>query len=132
MAELSEAELKQKVIDTLKEGDDPKSFVLAWCKPSCTDYDDMVKRCESALKIVRTADPEKTCLFRFRQWVECVENCTQPKIFYELHSAHHRGKLDGFFDVVWAMRYLFAPLYPLVYIGLGFKRVSVIEGQPIE
>lgn len=79
MAELSEAELKQKVIDTLKEGDDPKSFVLAWCKPSCTDYDDMVKRCESALKIIRTADPEKTCLFRFRQWVECVENCTQPK-----------------------------------------------------
>ena len=132
MAELSEQQLHDKIISTLKEGEDPKPFVIPWCLPQCTENKDMLSRCEAALKIVQSADPEKTCLFRYRQYIECVENCVQPKIFYHLHSSHNRGKLDGFFDTVWAMRYLFAPLYPLVRVAIAMKRVNSVEGQPIE
>lgn len=132
MADLSADELHHKVLETLKNGEDPKEFVLEWCKPQCLQTWDVLKRCETALKIVKSADAEKSCIFRYRQWVECVENCAQPQIFYHLHSAHNRGKLDGFFDQVWTLRYLFAPFYPLLRIIIGMKRLNVIEGCPIE
>jgi Ubiquinol-cytochrome C reductase hinge protein len=132
MADLSADELHHKVLETLKNGEDPKPFVLEWCKPQCLDWKAMLTRCEEALKIVKSAEPDKSCLYRFRQYAECVENCTQPQIFYHLVSSHNRGKLDSFFDGVWALRYLFAPLYPAVKIILAFKRINVIEGSPIE
>ena len=105
---------------------------MSWCKPKCLDDEARLSRCEEALKILNGADPDKSCLYRYRQWFECVENCVQPQIFYHLHSAHDRGKLDGVFNTIWAMRYLFAPLYPIVRIAIGFKRVNAIEGQPVE
>jgi len=132
MAEMSEKELHHKIVETLKEGEDPKPFVLDWCKPKCPESKAILERCEEALKIIKGVDAEKTCLFRYRQWVECVENCTQPKIMHNLKSAEGRGKLDGVFDTVWAMRYLLFPLYPLVRLAIGFKRVEAISGQPIE
>ena len=132
MAELSEEQLHDKIISTLKEGEDPKPFVVPWCLPTCQDEKDVVTRCESALKIIQAADPEKTCLFRYRQYIECVEMCVQPKIFYHLHGSHNRGRLDGFFDTVWMMRWFFTPLYPLVRLAIGMKRMNTVEGQPIE
>lgn len=132
MAELSADELHHKVLETLKNGEDPKSFVLEWCKPQCLETFAVLKRCETALKLIKSSDPEKSCVFRYRQWVECVENCAQPQIFYHLHSAHNRGKLDPFFDNVWTLRYLFAPLYPLMRVLVGAKRMNVLEGCPIE
>lgn len=132
MAELSADEIHHKVLETLKSGEDPKPFVLEWCKPRCLESFAVLSRCEEALKIVKSADPEKSCLFRYRQWVECVENCAQPQIFYHLVSAHNRGKLDGFFDATWQLRYLFAPLYPVMKIIVAMKRLNVIEGQPID
>ncbi|CAG9333413.1 unnamed protein product [Blepharisma stoltei] len=132
MADLSEDQLHHKVLETLQKGEDPKPFVLEWCKPKCLDYKAMVERCEAALKIIKGVDSEKKCIFRFRQWVECVENCAQPKIFYHLKDAHNRGRLDPFFDKVWMLRWALLPLYPILPILLGMKRVNVLEGQPIE
>ena len=132
MAELSAEEIHHKVLETLKGGEDPKPFVLDWCRPQCVPSQEALQRCETALKIVKSSDPEKTCLFRYREHVECLENCAQPQIFYHLVSTHNRGKLDPFFDRVWQLRYLFAPLYPVMKILVAFKRVNVLEGQPIE
>lgn len=132
MADLTEDQLHHKVLETLKKGEDPKSFVIEFCKPQCLDYKGMLERCEAALKIIKGVDGEKKCTFRFRQWVECVENCTQPKIFYHLKDAHNRGKLDGVFDTVWMMRWFLLPLYPLLPVLLGLKRVNILEGNPIE
>jgi ubiquinol-cytochrome c reductase subunit 6 len=132
MAELSESELHHKIVDTLKKGDDPKPFVIDWCKPKCPEYEAMLTRCEQALKILKSADPEKSCIYRYRQWVECVENCVQPKIMHNLVSAHGRGKLDSFFDGIWPLRYLFAPLYPVIRLGIAMKRINIIEGNPLE
>ena len=132
MAELSAHDLHEKILETLKNGEDPKPFVIEWCKPQCLDSEGYLRRCEEALKIVKSRDPEKTCIFRYRQWVECVENCTQPQIFYHLVSSHNRGKLDPYFEAVWPLRYLLLPFYPLLRLGLGMKRINVVEGQPIE
>jgi hypothetical protein len=131
MANLTESELHHKVLETLKLGEDPKSFVLDWCKPGCTKYHDMVSRCERALKIIRLADPEKTCLYRYRQWVECVENCAQPRIWHNLKGVDV-GQLNWVFEGVYAMRWLLLPLWPVHRILQGMKRVQMIEGDPLE
>ena len=82
--------------NSLQRGEDPKEKWLQYCKPSCLESQHILKRCEEGLKIVKSADPEKTCLFRYRQWVECLENCAQPKVFYHLKGPSRRGPLDWF------------------------------------
>ena len=129
MAELSEHDLHEKVIEALKEGNDPKELVIQWCKPHCTFDFQRLSNCEEGLRILKASDPEKTCMYRFRQWFECVENCVQPKIFENLHGIHR--KLDPVFDVMWELRWLGLPFYPLMKIAVGMKRVNVLEGQPI-
>lgn len=130
MAELSEHELHEKIVETLKEGNDPKEFVIEWCKPKCTYDLHRLTNCEEGLRILKASDPEKTCMYRYRQWFECVENCTQPKIFHNLKSIHRR--LDPFFDFIWQFRWIGLPLYPLLRIAIGMKRINMLEGQPIE
>lgn len=80
----------------LQRGEDPKPKWLEYCKPSCHEQHQKVKRCEQALKIVRSNDPEKSCLFRYRQWVECVETCAQNKIFPHLKGPSRQGPMDWF------------------------------------
>ena len=126
---MSEDDLHHKIIDTIKAGEDPKEFVLEWCKPLCLNWKDKVTRCEAGLKIIKSADPEKSCIYRYRQWTECVENCVQPKIWHVLKGASDKRKLDGMFDAVWPLRYLFVPLYPVYSIATGLARTQVIEGD---
>ncbi|CAG9330474.1 unnamed protein product [Blepharisma stoltei] len=76
----------------LERGIDPKEKWMAYCKPSCTKEEAMVKRCEEALKLLKVGD--KSCIYRYREWVECVENCVQPKIFYHLSGASRKGPID--------------------------------------
>lgn len=131
MAGLTESELHHKILETLKEGEDPKPFVVEWCIPGCTDYKEMLGRCERALKIIKSADPEKTCLYRYRQWFECVENCAQPRIWHNLKGVNV-GELNWLFEGAWAMRWLLLPLWPLSRILVGMKRINMIEGDPLE
>mmetsp|Transcript_7583 Transcript_7583/g.14222 ORF Transcript_7583/g.14222 Transcript_7583/m.14222 type:complete len:138 (-) Transcript_7583:3695-4108(-) len=83
-------------VSELERGIDPKPKWIEYCKPSCEEEHEVLKRCERGLKIIQAADPEKSCLFRYRQWVECVENCVQPKVFYHLKGANRRGPVDWF------------------------------------
>mmetsp|Transcript_17229 Transcript_17229/g.31009 ORF Transcript_17229/g.31009 Transcript_17229/m.31009 type:complete len:132 (+) Transcript_17229:14731-15126(+) len=131
MAGLTEHELHHKILDKLREGEDPKPFVIEWCTPQCTSAKETLSRCERGLKIIKAADPEKTCLFRYRQWVECVENCVQPRIWHNLKGVDV-GQLNWLFEGAFAMRWLFLPLWPLSRIFLGMKRVQMIEGDPLE
>lgn len=81
-------------MNDLQRGIDPKEKWIDYCKPSCEAYEGQVKRCEEGLKIVGGGD--KSCIYRYRQWVECVENCVQPKVFYHLKGASRKGPMDWF------------------------------------
>lgn len=80
----------------LQRGEDPKDRWVEYCKPSCHGEKEAMKRCEQALRVVRTAEPDKSCIFRYRQWVECIEGCAQPKVFYHLKGPSRRGPMDWF------------------------------------
>jgi hypothetical protein len=129
---ISEDDLHHKIIDALKEGEDPKELVQAWCRPLCLDEKAKVERCEAALRIVKSADPEKSCLYRYARWAECMENCVQPRIWHNLKGASDVRKLDGFIDTAWTLRYLMLPLWPLHCILHGLKRTQIIEADPVE
>lgn len=64
----------------LRQGQNPKEKVMADCKPKCKLWEDKLKRCEAKLQDLIKINPTKTCLYRMRDWVTCVEACTQPTI----------------------------------------------------
>ncbi len=66
VARLTEDDLHHKILDSLKEGEDPKEYVQPWCTLLCLDDKARVERCELALIIVKSADPEKSCIYRCR------------------------------------------------------------------
>lgn len=80
----------------LERGMDTKPTWIEYCKPSCQEDHGRLMRCEQALKTLKTADAEKSCMYRYRQWFECVENCAQPKVFYHLRGSVRRGPFDWF------------------------------------
>ena len=73
----------------LKEGQDPKPLLLEECKPHCFYWKDKLTRCESALEQIIRINPTKTCLYPMRDYVTCVEACTQPIIHEQLKGVHH-------------------------------------------
>ena len=81
-------------LSSLERGVDPKEKWIEYCKPSCQAQNAALRRCEDGLKIIQAVDAEKSCIFRYRQWVECIEGCVQPKVFYHLQGASRRGPLD--------------------------------------
>jgi len=81
-------------ISGIERGIDPKEKWMDYCKPSCREEEGMLTRCEEGIKTLKGTGSDNTCLFRYRQWVECIEGCTQPKVFYHLKGASRRGPLD--------------------------------------
>ena len=77
----------------LSKGEDPKDFLIEVCRPQCKYWQDKLKRCETKLKQLDDADPHKSCLYPFRDWVTCVDGCVNPKIF-----KHLKGQEKGFFS----------------------------------
>ena len=59
----------------IQNGEDPKKKVMELCKPKCTSWETKLKRCESKLKDLIKINPTKTCMYRMRDWVTCVEAC---------------------------------------------------------
>ena len=76
------------VSSMLKEGENPKPLVLEECKPQCTYWKEKLERCESQLEAIIKVDPTKTCMYPMRDWVTCVEACTQPIIHNQLQGTH--------------------------------------------
>lgn len=74
----------------VNRGMDPKPLVLDFCKPQCVYWKEKLERCEAALDIVIKTNPTKTCLYPMRDWVTCVEACTQPKV-HNVLSGTERG-----------------------------------------
>ena len=72
----------------LKEGQDPKPLLLEECKPACVYWKDKLTRCETALESIIKINPTKTCLYPMRDYVTCVEACTQPIIHQHLKGTH--------------------------------------------
>jgi len=66
-------------------------MLIELCKPYCKNWEDKLRRCEVTLKNLKSADPEKSCMYPMRDWVTCVEGCVQPKI-----HAHLKGQQQGF------------------------------------
>ena len=71
----------------LKAGEDPKPAVIKDCEPHCTYWKDKLTRCESQLEVVIKINPTKTCLYNMRDYVTCVEACTQPLIHNQLEGS---------------------------------------------
>lgn len=61
----------------LERGEDPKEMMIEICKPSCTFWEEKLKRCEATLRTTGASDPEMTCMYPMRDWVTCVEACVQ-------------------------------------------------------
>merc|ERR1712113_42476 len=72
----------------LKAGENPKELVLEECKPHCRHWEEKLKRCETALEEIIRVNPTKTCMYPMRDWVTCVEACTQPTIHDKLEGTH--------------------------------------------
>ena len=68
----------------LDAGEDPKPLVLEECKPQCQAWKDKLTRCETQLEKIIKINPTKTCLYPMRDYVNCVEACTQPLIHNQL------------------------------------------------
>mmetsp|Transcript_62723 Transcript_62723/g.71989 ORF Transcript_62723/g.71989 Transcript_62723/m.71989 type:complete len:105 (+) Transcript_62723:475-789(+) len=76
----------------LERGEDPKEMLMEYCMPQCPEEKARLQRCEDQLAAVIAVDPTKSCLYRYRQWVTCVEKCVQPKIFQHLKGTEVRTK----------------------------------------
>ena len=68
----------------LELGEDPKPDVMEECKPQCTYWKDKLVRCEKSLEVVIKINPGKTCMYPMRDYVTCVEACSQPLIHNQL------------------------------------------------
>lgn len=44
----------------LANGQDPKDYMIEYCRPECKKWEDKLKRCETTLKNMTNADPEMT------------------------------------------------------------------------
>ena len=73
----------------LEAGEDPKPLVLEECKPVCAPWKNKLTRCEKQLEKIIKINPTKTCLYPMRDYVTCVEACTQPAIHNQLKGAEH-------------------------------------------
>ena len=49
-----------KVKAMLANGQDPKDYLIEYCRPECKKWEDKLRRCESTLKNMSNADPEMT------------------------------------------------------------------------
>ena len=49
-----------KVKEMLANGQDPKDYLIEYCRPECKKWEDKLRRCETALKNMTNADPEMT------------------------------------------------------------------------
>ena len=76
------------VEEMLKQGENPKEYVMEECKPLCTHWKDKVTRCEVQLEKIIKVNPGKTCLYPMRDWITCVEACAQPAIHDVLKGSH--------------------------------------------
>ena len=68
----------------LKDAEDPKPRVKDECAKQCTFWKDKLTRCETQLEVVIKINPTKSCLYPMRDYVTCVEACTQPIIHNSL------------------------------------------------
>jgi ubiquinol-cytochrome c reductase subunit 6 len=59
----------------LSRGQDPKDMLIAHCDPDCKFFKEKLTRCENVLKNLTGADPEKSCMYRLRDYVTCIESC---------------------------------------------------------
>ncbi|CAD8157640.1 unnamed protein product [Paramecium octaurelia] len=73
----------------LEQGKDPKDLLIQYCRPQCKWYDDKYDRCVKAFLSLKNADPEKNCMYPYRDLVTCVEACVQPKIQHALKGNEH-------------------------------------------
>ena len=80
--------LEIAIAESLKNGEDPKPLVLDDCKEQCTYWKGKLERCETALEVIIKVNPGKTCMYPMRDYVTCVEACTQPMIHNQLKGAH--------------------------------------------
>ena len=73
----------------LRDGENPKPLVLEECKPQCKYWKGKLDRCEEKLEVIVKINPTKTCLYPMRDYVTCVEACTQPMIHNNLIGTEH-------------------------------------------
>ena len=59
----------------LQKGQDPKDLLIKFCEPQCISAKEKLTRCEATLKALSSSDPEKSCMYRMRDFVTCVEGC---------------------------------------------------------
>ena len=74
------------VREMLMNGENPKPLLVEECKDACQHWERKLKRCEVALESIIKVNPTKTCMYPFRDWVTCVEACTQPLIHNSLEG----------------------------------------------
>ncbi|KAM3140256.1 hypothetical protein pb186bvf_007612 [Paramecium bursaria] len=73
----------------IEQGKDPKDLLISVCNPQCKYYDEKYKRCVTAYYQLKNADPEKNCMYPYRDLITCVEACVQPKIQSLLKGNEH-------------------------------------------
>jgi ubiquinol-cytochrome c reductase subunit 6 len=77
--------LPENTKSMVQRGQDPKEMLMEACKPECKHWFDKLSRCESALKNMKNADPEMSCMYPLRDWVTCLEGCvTSIFLFFYL------------------------------------------------
>ena len=81
-------EAKDYVDKMIKDGEDPKPLVIEECKPHCEYWRKKLDRCEVQLEDVVKVNPTKSCLYPMRDWVTCIEACSQPLIHNKLEGSH--------------------------------------------
>ncbi len=71
-------------------GEDPKPDFIPHCETMCHDLGKHYESCEKARTDPKATNKPTTCLHVYREWMECVEGCVQPKVINNLYGANMR------------------------------------------
>ena len=77
-------------VSKLMRGEDPKSDFIPYCNLMCKGLGDAYAECERARKDPTLQQKSTTCLYLYREYLECVEGCVQPKVVNNLYGTNAR------------------------------------------
>eukprot|EP00826_Nyctotherus_ovalis_P005285 TRINITY_DN1118_c0_g1_i17.p3 TRINITY_DN1118_c0_g1~~TRINITY_DN1118_c0_g1_i17.p3 ORF type:complete len:112 (-),score=48.79 TRINITY_DN1118_c0_g1_i17:42-377(-) len=69
-----------------KRGEDPKSDFIPYCTLQCNDWKKAYENCEKVRTNPHASTRPNTCVYLYKEMLECIEGCVQPKVLNELYG----------------------------------------------
>ena len=77
-------------VTRLWRGEDSKPDFISYCNLNCLSWKIQYEDCEKARKDPKAIKKASTCLLMYREYMECLEQCVQPKVVNNLYGINSR------------------------------------------